>query len=145
MSERLIAAFRGQARCRREAGAVQWCIDGTDRDTGVALEVLLSGAVALQLPALLSDATLYVMDESASPWWELRSAGQSQALAVRAVQVHRDAASAFYNALPQQVAPATARLGWIALLNVLRVPGLAQLLHRLRGAADQPDQHETVQ
>ena len=145
MSERLIAAFRGQARCRREAGAVQWCIDGTDRDTGLALEVLLSGAMALQLPALLSDATLYVLDESASPWWELRGAGQSQALAVRAVQVHRDAACAFYGALPQQVAPATARLGWIALLNVLRLPGLAQVLHRLRGGADHPDQHETVQ
>ena len=145
MSERLIAAFRGQARCRREAGAVQWCIDGTDRDTGLALEVLLSGAVALQLPALLSDATLYVMDESASPWWELRRAGQSQALAVRAIQVHRHPAGAFFGALPQQVASATARLGWIALLNVLRLPGLAQLLHRLRGRAERPDQHETVQ
>ena len=145
MSERLIAAFRGQARCRREAGAVQWCIDGTDRDTGLAFEVLLSGAVALQLPALLCDVTLYVIDETTNPSWEMRSAEPSQALAVRAVQVHRGAASAFFGALPQQVAPATARLGWIALLNVLRVPGLAPLLHRLRGGDDQLDQHDTVQ
>ncbi len=89
MNTRLAAAFRGNAQCRPETGAIQWCIRGLDRDSGAALEVLLSGAAGLQLPADLPGAELHVRDESASASWEFRAGGQVYPLPVRSVQVHR--------------------------------------------------------
>jgi hypothetical protein len=137
MNERMIAAFRGHARCRRESGAVQWSLTGIDRDDGVPLEVLLSGAAALQLPAELAAAELYVSDEAGNARWELRSGGRVIPTGARAAQVHRGAAAACARVLPGFSAPWTARAGWLLLLNALRVPGMAQLLRRLRsrGAA----------
>jgi hypothetical protein len=130
VSTQLLAAFRGVAYCRRGSGAVQWCVSGEDRDSGVRLELLLSGATALQLPAQIAAPELHASDGAG---WELRSRSQVWPLAVRAVQVHRDAAAAFASALPRVAAPWRARAGWIVLLNLLRVPGLARLLGRLRG------------
>ena len=132
MNTRLVAAFRGNAQCRRESGAVHWCIEGLDRDSEAALEVLLSGAAALQLPAELLSAELHVRDESANASWELHANGTVYPLAVRAVQVHRGAAAAFAGALPRICAPWTTRAGWWLLLNLLRLPGMAQLLGRRR-------------
>jgi hypothetical protein len=136
MSERLVAAFRGSVACRRESGAVQWCLCGVDRDTGTALEVLLSGAAALDLPAQFVDAALYVRSEAAAAAWELRSSGRSLPLAVRAVQVHRRADAPFEAALPRNLAPWSVRAGWFVLLNLVRVPGMARLLQRIRGHGD---------
>jgi hypothetical protein len=136
MNERLVAAFRGDVACRRESGAVQWCLSGVDRDSGAALEVLLSGAVALHLPAQFVDVTLYVRDEAALAAWELRSPGGSLPLAVRAVQVHRRADTAFEAALPRTIAPWSVRAGWYVLLNLVRVPGMARLLEKIRGHGD---------
>ncbi len=132
MNTRLVAAFRGSAQCRREAGAVQWRLSGLDRDSGDALEVLLSGAAALQLPAELAGAELHVRDELSAAAWELRSSGQSLPLAVRAVQVHRGAAALFEHALPRIAVPWKVRVGWVLLLNALRVPGMGRLLRKLR-------------
>ena len=132
MNTRLVAAFRDRAQCRREAGAVQWCIKGLDRDSAVPLEVLLSGAALVQLPPELVGAELHVRDEFSSAAWELHGNGAVYPLAVRAVQVHRDAGSAFASALPRIRAPWTTRAGWWLLLNLLRVPGMAPLLRRLR-------------
>jgi hypothetical protein len=132
MNTRLVAAFHGNAQCRRESGAIEWSIRGLDRDTGAGLEVLLSGAAALQLPAELAAAELHVLEESGNARWELRANGRAYPLAVRAVQVHRDCAAAFAAALPRKVAPWTTRALWWLLLGLLRVPGMARLLHRLR-------------
>lgn len=133
MSERLAAAFRGAVHCRREAGAVQWCLAGFDRDSGAAQEVLLSGTAALQLPPQFLDAEIYANAGAAGSGWELRSAGRTLPLAVRAVQVHRRADAAFAVALPRVVAPWQVRVGWVLLLQLLRVPGMARLVQRLRG------------
>ncbi|HEV7432061.1 MAG TPA: hypothetical protein VGN77_03395 [Steroidobacteraceae bacterium] len=132
MNTRLVVAFRDTAQCRREAGAVQWCISGLDRDSAVPLEVLLSGAASVQLPAEVVGAELHVRDELSNPAWELRGNGTAYPLAARAVQIHRDAAAAFATALPRIAAPWTTRVGWWLLLNMLRVPGMAQLLRRRR-------------
>ncbi len=132
MTERMVAAFRDGAQCRRETGAVQWCISGVDRECAMPLEVLLSGAANIELPAQLSGAELHVRDELAKPIWELRGNGTVYALPVRAVQVHRDAAAAFARVLPRIAAPWSTRVGWWLLLNILRVPGAARLLHKLR-------------
>ena len=138
MNTRLVAAFRGEARCRRESGAVSWRVSGVDRDGGEALDVLLVGAAAAPLPAQLTDAELRVRGEPDDPVWELRSAAGAQALAARAVQVHRGAAAAFERALPRTVAPWSVRAGWVVLLDALRVPGVARLLQRLRGGGVAP-------
>lgn len=136
MSTRLVAAFRGHAQCRREPGAVQWCLRGIDREGGMPLEVLISGAPALQLPAQLASAELHEIaaDGAADGAMrhELRSAGRVIAIDARAVQVHRDVAAAFDEVLPRFGVPWSARLGWLLLLNLLRVPGAARLLGRLR-------------
>jgi len=129
---RLVAAFRGAAHCRRESGAVQWCISGLDRDQGTRLEVLLSGATGLQLPPELPGAELRVRGEPGHEAWELRANGAAYPLAVRAVQVHRDAGAAFAAALPKVSAPWSTRAGWWLLLWLLRLPGMARLLHRFR-------------
>jgi hypothetical protein len=132
MSARCVAAFRGEADCRRGAGPVHWRIAGNERDSGAPLEVLLSGAVRLQLPGRLRDAEVYVDDESAPPGWELRGAGLAMPLAVRAVQVHRRADAPFRRALPPLAVPWAAHTGWFLLLTLLRLPGMARLLRRLR-------------
>jgi hypothetical protein len=132
MSTRLVAAFRGHAQCRREAGAIQWSLVGLDRDSGTPLEVLLSGATGLALPAQLAAAELYESGDAAATSWELRSAGRVIPTGARAVQVHRDAAAAFAGVLPHFPAPRRVRLGWLLLLNLLRLPGAARLLGWLR-------------
>jgi hypothetical protein len=132
MSTQQVAAFRGQAQCLRETGAVQWCIKGLDRDSGGPLEVLLSGAAGLQLPSQLTDAELHVRDELANTSWELRGNGTVLPLAIRAAQIHRGAAEAFATALPGIPAHWSTRAGWWLLLNLLRVPGMTRLLRMLR-------------
>ena len=133
MSERRVAAFRGEVYCRRETGAIQWCVSGIERDSDAELEVLLSGAAQLQLPPRLDAAELYVRDEPGQSAWELRSGSRSIPLPVRALQVHRRVAARFAGALPRRTAPWHVRTGWALLLNVARVPGIARLLRQLRG------------
>jgi hypothetical protein len=132
MSTRLVAAFRGNAQCRPETGGIQWCVSGLDRDSGTVLEVLLSGAAGMQLPGELAGAELRVREESANESWEFRANGRVYPLVVRSVQVHRGAAAAFAAALPRIEAPWTTRAGWWLLLKLLRLPGMARLLRRLR-------------
>jgi hypothetical protein len=133
MSERRAAAFQGAVLCRREAGAVQWCLAGSDREGGAGLEVLLSGAAALQLPPQLHDAELYAGSGPDGSGWELRSAQGAWPLPVRAIQVHRRAEAAFESALPPVLIPWRVRAGWALLLQLLRIPGAVRLVHRLRG------------
>ncbi|MBS0388130.1 MAG: hypothetical protein JSR15_06580 [Proteobacteria bacterium] len=138
MNTRLVAAFRGEVQCRREAGAVRWRLAGQDRDGGGALELMLSGPADAPMPAPWRDAELHVRGEPDHPAWEWRSGAQVQMLAARAVQVHRGAAAAFAEALPRVVAPWTVRAGWVLLLDALRVPGMVRLLQRLRGGSAAP-------
>ena len=134
MNAKLVAAFRGEAQCGREAGAVQWRLSGADRDGEGKLEVLLCGVAGPELPSRLSEAELYVQGEPGDQAWELRSGGGVLAFKARAVQVHRGAAAAFARALPRVTAPWSVRAGWVLLLDALRVPGMVRLLQKLRGA-----------
>jgi hypothetical protein len=128
----LVAAFRGDARSRPGTGAIHWCVSGLDRDSGTVLEVLLSGAAELQLPAELTGAELHVRGGPEHESWELRANGKVYSLAARSVQVHRGAAAAFAAALPRMRTPWTTRAGWWLMLKVLRVPGMALVLRRIR-------------
>lgn len=134
MNTRLVAAFRGEAQCARKAGAVRWHLSGVDRDGEGRLEVLLCGVVGPELPACLPEAELYVHGEPGAAVWELRSGTTVLVFAAQAVQVHRGAEAAFARALPRVIAPWSVRAGWVLLLDALRVPGMARLLRKLRGA-----------
>lgn len=134
MNTRLVAAFSGETQCAREAGAVQWHLTGADRDGEGKLEVLLCGVVGPELPARLPEAELYAHGEPDAVTWELRGGATVLVFAARAVQVHRGAEAAFARALRRVIAPWSVRAGWVLLLDALRVPGMARLLRKLRGA-----------
>jgi hypothetical protein len=126
--------LRGVAQCRRWGDG--WCIEGRDADTDELVQIRLSG-VAQSLPARLADGEFsqHSLLANGATRCLLRDASQPTPLLLnaRAVQVHRDVAHIFYQALPPvPVSPAT-RLGWWLLLNLLRLPGLAPWLQRLRG------------
>jgi hypothetical protein len=55
-------------------------------------------------------------------------------LQARSVQLHRDAAAAFYAAVPPPPVPLRLRLGWPLLLAALRIPGAGALLRKIRGS-----------
>lgn len=137
MTERQLAAFWGTVQCRRENGAVRWCLAGVERagrgapagcGQGVGLEVLVSGAERLDLPAQLEDVEVFEREEAGHCTWELRSKGRVLPCVARAVQVHRGADAAFAQALPAVRSAWSVRIGWILLLNLLRIPGMAHLL-----------------
>jgi hypothetical protein len=53
----------------------------------------------------------------------------------RSVQLHREAALAFFGAVAPPRLPRSRRLFWLLLLFVLRVPGVTRLVERFRGEA----------
>jgi hypothetical protein len=48
------------------------------------------------------------------------------------VQLHREVAREFFRAVPPPRVPRSTRLGWALLLGLLRFPGAARLLAKLR-------------
>jgi hypothetical protein len=52
----------------------------------------------------------------------------------RSVQVHREAGRALFAAVAPAHVPAARRLGWLALLWLLRLPAAVRILQRFRGA-----------
>ena len=129
--------FEGPVECALGSGAVTLTLRGRERGGGVAA-VLFAGASGSSgltgLPARLHEVRL--LDRAAAS--NARQVGlQSRELQLdlvcRSLQVHRDAGRAFFAAVPPVPVPAATRLGWAALLSVLRIPGAAQLLAALRG------------
>lgn len=51
-------------------------------------------------------------------------------LHARSVQLHRETAAAFFRAVPSAPVRPMVRLGWMLLLSMLRLPGMAALLRR---------------
>jgi len=128
--------------CRRPAGAVNLTLSGHEQGTPQAgfrptVQLLLAGAdVPNALPARLHDVRVSTLsDEPARDRQRLmlRTRELQQALSCRSAQLHRDVAAAFFAALPPARVPLRARLGWALLLPLLRLPGAAALLTRMRG------------
>ena len=122
--------LRSGARCERIAGNAMWRVAGVERDGG-PVEILFVQA-ALQLPARLDAVKLREQRTAAAPAWTLHSTGPSPALTLRRVHIHRDVSGAFMGALTLPTASGRARAGWYLLLNLLRVPGMARLLEKIR-------------
>ena len=153
-SPRELIAFAGAVQCEHSDGAVNLVLRGYSSASGgphaAVTEVLFSDATALALPPGLHDlrvSELRVSElpapDGAQPAIGERIAarsfridsGQLQlSLQARSVQLHRDAAAAFYGAVPPPRVPLRLRLGWTLLLWVLAIPGAGTLLGKLRGA-----------
>jgi len=140
-STRELIAFEGPVQCEAAHGAVNLVLRGAARvprgPRAGLTQVLFSGASAVALPASLSDAAVIEIAAAsgqAPRQFRIESPGFTHTLQARQVQLQRDAAAAFYNAVPPVRVPLRLRLGWTVLLTALRVPGAAALLGKLRGS-----------
>jgi hypothetical protein len=132
-----LMAFDGTVECSRPAGAVNLVLRG--RAARAPAEALFAGAAAdalASLPASLHAVRLleYVAPaaDGASRRLRLESQELQLDLVARSLQLHRDVAAAFFAAVPPPHVPFKRRLGWAALLSLLRIPGVAGLLAALR-------------
>ena len=144
-----LVAFIGPVQCEHTAGAVNLVLRGyagapPDPHPGPhagLTEALFSDASAAAVPAALRDARVIELLPAAAPGpgpalrrFRIDSAQLQLELQARSVQLHRDAGAAFYRAVPPARVPLRLRLGWSLLLAVLRIPGAAALLSKIRGS-----------
>jgi hypothetical protein len=145
---RELIAFAGPVHCESVHGAINLVLRGFARATqgprGDVSEVLFSGASAVTLPPDLRDARVLALtdepgksgaSDTALRRFRIESPEVRLELQARSVQLHRDAATAFFEAVPPPRVPLRLRLSWWLLLNVLRIPGAAALVKKFRGAA----------
>jgi hypothetical protein len=139
---RELVALAGPVQCEQPSGAVNLVLRG-HASAGLT-EVLFSDATEVTLPAGLHDirvfevpagAALAPANADAARCFRLQSPQLALELRARSVQLHRDAAAAFYRALPPPRVPLRLRLGWSLLLAALRLPGAVTLIRTLRGSA----------
>lgn len=144
---RELIAFAGAVQCESAAGAVDLVLRGYARGMEPArsglTEVLFSGAGTVALPPVLRDAR--VIELAAAPAtgsahdiarrrYRIESPELQLELPARSVQLHRDAAAAFFGAVPPVRVPLRLRVGWSLLLTVLRIPKAELLLRKIRGS-----------
>ena len=139
---RELVAFAGPVQCERPHGAINLVLRGLARATagrrGTVSEVLFSGASTVALPADLRDARVIALpgaSDSAPRHFRIESPELRLELQARSAQLHQDAAMAFFGAVPPPRVPLRLRLGWWLLLTVLRIPGMAALVRKIRGSA----------
>jgi hypothetical protein len=128
----VLAAFAGSVRCERQPAGAQLRLRGHARDDGAPLLVCFSGAAAIDLPHVLSDVNV-LSPPAGSRLWSLQTGSFRAHIAARGVQVTRDVTAAVFAAVPPVAPRAAQTLFWFLLLNLLRVPGMARVLQRLRG------------
>jgi hypothetical protein len=133
-AERLIAAFAGVVQIGVASPAVNCRLAGAEQGTGIALEVHFSGAGADAPLGTLRDVQVFEQGRGAGRHWLLLGAGTRHEVQARAAQVHRMPSAAFYAAVPPPRLTLATRLGWVLLLNILRIPGAARLIAWLRSS-----------
>jgi hypothetical protein len=137
--------FHGPVQVRAGRGAVTLLLRGceapaTDRRREFT-ELAFAAAQAAPLPAVLHEVRVFASDRGHYRIEALRAAGMnaqipySTVVLARSVQLHRESGQALFGAVPPPRLPRSRRLLWLALLNVLRLPGATQLVERMRGEA----------
>jgi len=139
---RELIAFDGAVECRLESGSINLTLSGferrADRARSRIAAAVLFGAAATSssqdpMPSRLHDVQLFELDGIAGMrCFQIRARELQLTLQSRTVQLHRDAHSAFFSAVPPPRVLWRRRLGWALLLWVLRLPGAEALLARLR-------------
>ncbi len=143
---RELLGFDGAVECEQQADAKSLRLRGAVRGSGGSCtEVWFSGVSfsdtrrgdAVSMPAVLQRVSVLELApaQSTAPRRAFRiEAGADRfELQAASVQVHREAAREFFGAVPPPRVPRATRLGWLALLSILRVPGAVRLLMWLRG------------
>lgn len=120
--------FAGEARCERDAAQLR--ISGTELGSALPLCLVFAGCAATDLPQSLRELRI----AGAAGRWQLDAGQGRYVLEARALQVVRDVSVATARALPGVAPSWSGRVGWALLLNLLRIPGVAGALKRLRGA-----------
>ncbi len=130
-SERLIAAFAGDAVCTQELDAASTLTlrGASAEDPSETLILSFIGSSGADLPAAFAapsvrqvDAHCYQIDSSSRQW----------VIHARALYVHRDVHTAFFRALPPRPVPLGKRLFWRAVLALARRRSGLRLLSALR-------------
>ncbi len=130
VSAQQAVAFSGPVTVTARMHQLQ--LAGVERDVGCALTVTFGDCASSGLPVVLHDVIIST-DAALTPGrWQLRSGAQLTTVVGRSMHVHRPAAEHFYQAVPGAPLTFKARVGWALLLNVLRVPGMTQVLQFLR-------------
>jgi hypothetical protein len=145
-----LVAFHGPVTVRSGCGAVTLLLRGresADRRGREYAELAFADAQATALPARLRDARV-LGPEPGFPSADGRRryrieatvAGAAAApvrwsadVRARSVQLHREDARVFFGAVPPPRLSLARRLGWPVLLAVLRLPGAARIVERIRG------------
>jgi hypothetical protein len=130
--------FDGAVECRHETGAINFVLRGRERAAG-RVEALFAAAAAdglAALPAKLHEVRLLQRPAAApgmaSQLFRIIARERQMDLTARSLQLQRDAAGAFFAAVPPPPVPLGRRLGWTLLLLALRIPGVAGPLDRWR-------------
>jgi hypothetical protein len=130
--------FDGAVECRRATGAINFVLRGQERAAG-QVEALFSAAAAdglAALPPKLHEVRLFQRSAgapgTAPQLFRIIARERQMDLSARSLQLHRDVAGAFFAEVPPPRVPLRRRLGWTLLLQLLRIPGVAGLLDRLR-------------
>jgi hypothetical protein len=132
LPERLIAAFAGAVHSGAASPAVNCRLAGVEQGSGIALEVHFSGASAEAPLGILQDVRVFEQGREGARHWLLLAGSARHVVQARSAQVHRMPRAAFYAAVPPPSLTLVTRLGWVLLLNLLRIPGLARLVAWLR-------------
>ena len=135
MNTRLVAAFRGNAQCRREVERSSGASAGLDVTPALAWKCCSAVPPACSCRHSWPAPELMCSRAANARWEFAATARHVPACGARRAGAPRRAA-AFAAALPGTRAVAT-RAGWWLLLGLLRIPGLARLL-----TAAQPDGRE---
>ena len=128
-----VARFAGTVSCARRGGALKLILVGNSAVTAAQpLQVGFTAAAPAGLPETLEAA---VVEQTAPATFRIAAAAGEWTLAAAAVHVHRDAAVAFYRAIPPRPVPLAKRAFWrLVLLLAGSTAGMA-LLRMLRGSA----------
>jgi hypothetical protein len=128
-----VVRFAGTVTCARGAGALGLTLSGASADPpGLPLAVGFATGAPAGLPAVLEDAVI----EAPSPGtFRIASVAGSWTLSAPAAHVHREAALAFYRAIPPRPVPLGKRVFWRLVLALAGSRAGMALLRALRGSA----------
>jgi hypothetical protein len=124
--------FQGAVQCLLAEGAVNLVLRGRWREADT--EVLFGTADQNNLPATLHEVRVTELDRglSVSRRFRIESAERALEFAAHGAQVHREAGTALFAALPPPRVPLGVRAGWWLLLSALRLPAIGKLVLRRR-------------
>jgi hypothetical protein len=136
--ETTLIAFDGAVECGSGTGSITLILRGRERaaDAAALFAGARSEAGLPTQPSQLHAVRLWQRLPMVSPRRvQLSSSESPLQLICYSLQIHRDVSRAFFGAVPPLRVGLPRRLAWALLLSLLRLPGVARLIGRLRSDA----------